>query len=260
MKKVFFFDVDGTIMYRKDNENCIPKGLKEEIIRLKNKGYGLFIASGRPKSFISDRLLDLGFNGFVLCNGSHVEVNGEMIYEQTIGYDHVKKLVEFLDTKECEYDFETSTYSYIDKKFVDFTNFFKGADIQEEQLVHDFDIDEAYNKALKIEISTSKDHQDILDYIKDKFKYDSHGTANSFEICNPHISKAIGVKKVLEHFNIDLNNSYAFGDGLNDLEMIEAVGHGIAMGNAMQELKDVANEVIGNVEDDALVTYLKTID
>ena len=66
--------------------------------------------------------------------------------------------------------------------------------------------------------------------------------------------------KGLEHLNIDKEHSYAFGDGLNDLEMIRYVGHGIAMKNAVDELKEIADEVIGHVDEQGLEEYLKTID
>jgi hydroxymethylpyrimidine pyrophosphatase-like HAD family hydrolase len=83
---------------------------------------------------------------------------------------------------------------------------------------------------------------------------------SSFEICALDISKASGVQKVLEHLQIDKEHSYAFGDGLNDLGMIKYVGHGIAMKNAVDQLKEVADEVIGHVDENGLEEYLKTIE
>nr|WP_318037445.1 HAD hydrolase family protein [uncultured Faecalibacillus sp.] len=83
---------------------------------------------------------------------------------------------------------------------------------------------------------------------------------SSFEICALDTSKASGVQKVLEHLQIDKEHSYAFGDGLNDLEMIRYVGHGIAMENAVDELKEIADEVIGHVDEHGLEEYLKTIE
>ena len=115
------------------------------------------------------------------------------------------------------------------------------------------------HRTLKIEISAKKDHDKIIEYIADKFYFDHHGTANSFEICALDTSKATGVEKVLEHLNIDKDHSYAFGDGLNDLEMIKYVGHGIAMKNAVKELKEVADAVIGHVDENGLEEYLKRI-
>ena len=239
MKKVLFFDIDGTLL---NSELKIPEGVKRELKRLKEAGYYLFVASGRPLAFISNQIIEAGFNGFVLCNGAHVELNHEIIYENRIPYEKVNDLMNLLENVDCEYDFETAT------------------DIRHEKLIISFDKEEVMHRTLKIEISAKKDHDKIIEYIADKFYFDHHGTANSFEICALDTSKATGVQKVLEHLNIDKEHSYAFGDGLNDLEMIKYAGHGIAMKNAVKELKDVADEVIGHVDENGLEEYLKTID
>lgn len=257
MKKVLFFDIDGTLL---NSELKIPEGVKRELKRLKEAGHYLFVASGRPLAFISNQIIDAGFNGFVLCNGAHVELNHETIYENRIPYEKVNDLMNLLESVDCEYDFETATDCYIDSAYHDFIEFFKICDIRHEKLITDFDKEEVMHRTLKIEISAKKDHDKIIDYIADKFYFDHHGTANSFEICALDTSKAKGVKKVLEHLHIDKEHSYAFGDGLNDLEMIHYVGHGIAMGNAVDELKKIADEVIGHVDEQGLEEYLKTIE
>ena len=67
----------------------------------------------------------------------------------------------------------------------------------------------------------------------------------------------MAVEKVLEHYHIDRSEAVAFGDGNNDLEMLKAVGHGIAMGNGSDELKEIAEEVCGHVADDGIYHYCK---
>ena len=240
MKKVLFFDIDGTLL---NSKLKIPEGVKRELKRLKEAGHYLFVASGRPLAFISNQIIEAGFNGFVLCNGAHVELNHEIIYENRIPYEKVNDLMNLLESVDCEYDFETATDCYIDPSYKDFIEFFKVCDIRHEKLIISFDKEEVMHRTLKIEISAKKDHDKIIEYIADKFYFDHHGTANSFEICA-----------------LDKEHSYAFGDGLNDLEMIKYAGHGIAMKNAVKELKDVADEVIGHVDENGLEEYLKTID
>ena len=196
VKKVLFFDIDGTLLNR---ELKIPEGVKKELKRLKDAGHYLFVASGRPLAFISNQIIEAGFDGFVLCNGAHVELNHKIIFENRIPYEKVIGLMKMLESVDCEYNYE-----------------------------------EVMHRSLKIEISAKKDHDKIIDYIADKFYFDHHGTANLFEICALDTSKATGVEKILEHLNIDKDHSYAFGDGLNDLGMIKYVGHGIAMKNAVR--------------------------
>ena len=253
MKKVLFFDIDGTLL---NSELKIPEGVKRELKRLKEAGHYLFVASGRPLAFISNQIIEAGFNGFVLCNGAHVELNHEIIYENRIPYEKVNDLMNLLESVDCEYDFETATDCYIDPSYKDFIEFFKVCDIRHEKLIISFDKEEVMHRTLKIEISAKKDHDKIIEYIADKFYFDHHGTANSFEICALDTSKATGVQKVLEHLNIDKEHSYAFGDGINDIEMLSTVGCGIAMGNADTQVKAIADEVTESVDENGVVRAL----
>ena len=70
-------------------------------------------------------------------------------------------------------------------------------------------------------------------------------------------SKAEGIKKLIEKLGFKMENVYAFGDGLNDIEMLQTVGTGVAMGNALDIVKEYADVVTTNVEDDGIVNGLK---
>ena len=69
MKKVLFFDIDGTLL---NSELKIPEGVKRELKRLKEAGHYLFVASGRPLAFISNQIIDAWFNGFVSVSYTHL--------------------------------------------------------------------------------------------------------------------------------------------------------------------------------------------
>ena len=124
-------------------------------------------------------------------------------------------------------------------------------------MLTDFNKDDVIDQCLKIEVNVPADKMDeIEDIIKDDFNYDKHGTENAFEIYSNVISKATGVQKVLEHLNLNHQDSYAFGDGLNDLEMIQLVGTGVAMGNAVPELKEVSDLVCDTIQNNGLEKVL----
>ncbi len=81
----------------------------------------------------------------------------------------------------------------------------------------------------------------------------------SMDIINAGISKATAVQKVLDYLEKDALNSVAFGDGLNDLEMLQYVGTGVAMGNGFEELKEAADLVTAKVSNDGIQKGLKKI-
>ncbi|MCV4732003.1 HAD hydrolase family protein, partial [Escherichia coli] len=73
------------------------------------------------------------------------------------------------------------------------------------------------------------------------------------------IHKAFGLQRVAEYYQIPQERVIAFGDEDNDLEMIEWAGYGIAMGNAIEPLKQVANDVTKTNEEDGIGVYLKAL-
>lgn len=260
MKKVIFFDIDGTLVHHQGETRNIPNKVIDQMDRLQKAGYLLFIASGRPFSFINDTISSYPFDGYILSNGAHVEYKKRLLFHKPMEYNQVKKLVKKLNSLECEYIIETKYKSYLNPTYRELYDFFIGCDINESLLVHNFNEDVIIAEALKIEVNAKDDvREEIESYIKDKFNYDSHGTKNAFEIYASEVTKAVGVTKVLEYLNIDRQNSYAFGDGLNDLEMLQEVGIGIAMGNAVEEAKLVANKVCGHVDEEGLYHALKEL-
>ena len=86
-----------------------------------------------------------------------------------------------------------------------------------------------------------------------------NGTGMTFELYSPRLSKVTGVSKALERLGIPREDSYAFGDGANDLAMIGYCGCGVAMGNAVDEVKAGADLVCGNIEERGLATVLREL-
>ena len=67
--------------------------------------------------------------------------------------------------------------------------------------------------------------------------------------------KGIGIEKILDFYNIERAHAVAFGDGNNDIEMLQSVGTGIAMQNASAQLKAVSDDVCGDVSADGIYHY-----
>lgn len=83
---------------------------------------------------------------------------------------------------------------------------------------------------------------DLAPYMAHEFTWD--------HVENP--DKGTGLTYVADHLNISTDDCYAFGDSNNDISMFKAAGHGIAMGNACDELKEIAEYVTDSVNDDGI--------
>lgn len=258
--KVLFFDIDGTLVNHDRGINEVPDGVKKKLKELKDAGNHIFIASGRPKAFISQSIIDAGFDGFILCNGAHVELEGKTIFDQPLIKEDIKELIALLKKLDCQYVFETKTKAYLHPEFKLLDEFFKTCHINEDEVAYEFNEEDIFKDTLKVEVNCTDENREIINsFIEGKFAYDSHGTSNAFEIFHPIISKATGIKKVLEYLDLDIKDSYGFGDGTNDLEMIKEVGTGVAMGNAVDELKEVADIVCKPVYENGLEEILNEL-
>ena len=89
------------------------------------------------------------------------------------------------------------------------------------------------------------------------FSYELHPDHHSLEIYSNEVSKATGILDVLHELNIDIKDSYCFGDGPNDVEMFETVGHPIAMGNAIEDIKKRAEIICPSVQENGVAIQLE---
>lgn len=262
--KVLFFDIDGTLVDSSRGIQEITDGVKQQLRRLKEAGHKLFICSGRPKVMLDQQWLESDdFDGFILANGGYVEINRQSIYEELMDYQLCVQTVNMLEKMNCDYMIETAQHVYIKPESQELYTFFKEVGFA-DKFIQDFDRDEVLHRTIKIEANVlNEDRKKIEEYVQNDFGYvinfDQHGTENAFEFYSPTLSKAIGIQKVLDYYHMIQKDTYAFGDGMNDIEMIKFCEVGVAMGNACDELKDCANLICDTIENQGLKKILKQL-
>ena len=79
------------------------------------------------------------------------------------------------------------------------------------------------------------------------------------EIAPRAISKATGLKKILDHYDFGMESVVAFGDNYNDIDLLQSVGWGVAVDNARMEVKAVANEITLPNKEDGVAAMLEKI-
>ena len=126
--------------------------------------------------------------------------------------------------------------------------------IEGEDLIRD-DI----NKISFLDSETSI--ETIRDEFKDKFNV-IHCTVpmfgeNSGELSVPGVHKALAIEYLIEHLGLSKETTFAYGDGINDMEMLQYVNYGIAMGNANEALKEIACDITGTHDEDGIYNSFK---
>lgn len=259
MKKIAFFDVDGTLIDCTNRIMDMSDRVKKAIKDFQKAGNKAFIASGRPYAFLNKELLNFGFDGFILVNGGQVLINNETKFLSSIDKEFVKDIVLNCEKLNIDYCLQGPKYSYLKEGFDKIKNYYKIYDISRDFLKFEFNIDDV--DTLKIEMFPSNEEgcKYCESLNKDNFNCFKNYPGEVYELYPVKNSKSKGVLKAIEFEKILLENSYAFGDGRNDIEMIQTVGHGVAMGNAVAELKKVSAEFTDSMKNDGVAIYLEKV-
>lgn len=252
MKKAVFFDIDGTIVDCLNGLTDMTPRVKKAIGALKTNGDYVFIATGRPYAFLNEALRNFGFDGFILTNGAYVKVKEKCIYKESIKKDFIKKLTYNFEQLNIQYILQGEKYSYIKDEYKKLHSFYDSYSISKQYLEGTYNLEDIDTYKIEMLCNDKKG----IDYCLSLGNGDSYHThnmdENSFELYSKTNTKASGILKVLEGLNIPIENSYAFGDGKNDIEMLSTVGCGIAMKNADDFVKSYASKVTGSVQNDGV--------
>ena len=234
MKKAVFFDIDGTLW---NYQMQIPESAVWAIRKLRENGHYAFICSGRSRSNIqSPKLLGIGFDGVVASCGAHIDFHKETAYQVLLTEKQVTYALNVLKKYHMPVVLEGPEYVYVNES--------------------DF-MDDPYVIHLRMSsIAPDVDEESFVKDMGEDFDVVIHGQG-IIEINPAGISKATGIRKVCEMLDIPHENTFAFGDSANDLEMLAYVAHSIAMGNGTEEVKNTAEYVTRSVDEDGILHGLK---
>ena len=254
MKKAIFFDIDGTLVDIRGGIHEISERVAKIIKKLQSHGHYVFIATGRPYAFLDDKLKNFGFDGFILANGAQVVIDGETVYSDPIKKRIVNEITAEFEERKIQHILEGDTYSYMKESCREYYAFYDEVGVSREYMKSDYNIEEVDAHKVEVWCPDEATLDICLSVIKRNPECGHFSSINNkiVEIYSKQNTKAMGILKAIEYLNIPVDNTYAFGDGTNDIEMLEFVGCGIAMGNASEEVKKYANEITDSVHNDGV--------
>ncbi|MBV7506098.1 Cof-type HAD-IIB family hydrolase [Bacillus sp. sid0103] len=249
-KPIVFFDIDGTLL---NEDKVIPDSTKKAVHLLQEKGVHTVIATGRvPKMFYWIQK-ELNIDSFVSMNGQYVVFDGQEIYANPINPERLQSISTLTASKGhalayCSHnDFKVSegNHPLIETSF--------------DSLMMPYPmIDEEFYQNRPIYLGhlycNQGDKQLYVNRYPDFDFVKWHDYA--YDFLPKGASKAVGIRKLLEYLDIDNEHCYAFGDGLNDLEMLTMIGTGIAMGNGVPEAKAAADLITTSASNHGILNGL----
>lgn len=273
MKKAIFLDIDGTLV---NDHLVIPDSAKLAVQKARENGHLVFICTGRPKSLISPDILEVGFDGMIGSAGGYIEMDEEVLLHVNVKKEDVKHVVDFFNLHGIEFNLESnigiftgkngnsrmrSTLEQLQKDNpnpkVDIEKGFESifdSIIESDDLIRD-DINKISFFGSKLPIESIK--QEFASKFTVIPSTVSAFGENCGEISILGVNKATGIEKIITHLNIKKEDTFGYGDSWNDLEMLEYVQNGIAMGNANEAVKKIANDVTDTHDEDGIYNSFK---
>lgn len=252
-KKVLIFDIDGTIL---DLEKNIPAGVEDAFKQARNNGHITVIATGRAP-FLAKAIVDqLQIDSYISYNGQIVQFEGKTIHKGVIDKGELKKLSEFAALKDQPLVYMDSNEMVSNvPDHQDVIESISTLKVGFPRKAEDFYLNNDIHQALIFcEKTVQKDYEKAfpnLSFVR------WHRV--SCDVLPRGMSKAVGIEILLEYLGKDVKDAIAFGDGLNDVEMLKFVGTGVAMGNAVDELKEHATIITNHVSENGLVNAMKKL-
>lgn len=253
MIKAIFIDFDGTLFSHRIEQ--IPKSTIKAIKLLNKKGIKSFLCTGRsPIEMTWFDLKDVELSGSILTNGQiGIDNNNKIVFSHPIQGELLDMIVDVFNKKEI------STYlTTIDDIYVNFVN---DAIVNTQKAVSSPvpPIGEYKGEGIYMASCFFENRKQEKEIYK---LFEKSGVLTSWQvgavdIVPKGISKAEGIDEMIKHYDINISETLAIGDGENDIEMLKHCGIGVAMGNSCEQIKNIADYITDDIDNDGLYNAMK---
>lgn len=265
MIKAIFIDIDGTL---RDSDRNLSSRTINAVKKVTDKGILVILCSGRPRKYTEQISRECFASKYIITSSGGMIYDYEenkVLYVNEMNKEALIKLYEIANSEDVRYIMNVGEGRVVNKvKHAD-------QEIQLDEDIKDFvynnpvvqctiadsDFDKIKNLIPKIDkvenVEIKNRHKSLLD---DKFKDDKTVFC---DIANINSNKGNAVKKLLEILNIPKEDTIAIGDDNNDLSMFEQVGYRVAVNNAIDIVKEKADEITLSNDEDGVAVYLEKL-
>lgn len=250
--KAVFFDIDGTLISFKNNR--IPESTQNAIISLREKGIKVIVATGRSINSL-DHIRHITFDGFITFNGTYcVTAEGTVMYKKYIDSGDVKNLVNYAQNFPLSYSLMYEDKVEINDATPEVVGMYAHINLPVPPVHDQNNIDTDH--VLQANIFLRPENENVFMESIMPNSSSSRWTPLFADVNRGGITKSTGIKHFCEYFNIEVSQTMAFGDGGNDIEMLKFTKIGVAMGNANDLVKNVADYITEDVDNHGIESAL----
>lgn len=270
MKKYIFVDIDGTLT---DSKKKVSKANIKAMNEIEKKDFEIVFCSGRTNDYLVDLAEKCHTSRYLISsNGSMVYDNKEktIIYQDKIPFNILETIYDYCKTNKMAISFNTEKNRYCN----DFLNYDINYEEKDTKRIRSIKDMETKNITQFVLGSYSYDEmtkvKEFLDTIPTleivnisttmKLKQIDSKDGFFYDVVLKGINKGTGIKNFIKTVKTTKDNCIAIGDHINDIDMFNAVGYKIAMGNAWDELKEKANYVTKTNDEDGVKYALEHLE
>ena len=262
--KLILLDLDGTLLTTDKRISAANYAALEQAAA---KGIYIVPCTGRFFNGMPEDVRNLPFLHYAITiNGAEIydAKNSRSIHSARISPQRAGEIFCALDSLPVIYDCFQDGWGWMDQEFYDQADLYEMGDVlavairkMRTPLVNFKQVIKDRNRGVQKIQMFYRDQElrrKMLDELKQWFPdiVVTTSLVNNIELNSRDAHKGIALLKLCAHLNIDPSQTMAFGDGLNDLTMLKTAGIGVAMGNAAQQLKDVADFVTDTNDNDGV--------
>ena len=249
-----FFDIDGTLLpFHADK---LPDSTIAALESLRRNGIKIFIATGRPPIHLSHlpAIAAVPFDGFVTMNGQYCFLaDGELLYSRAIDPASLRMLVPYIQQEKLSVGLiekDTSYYNLINDLSAEFCHHFG--------FTVDKDVAKRIETAPVYQLSAFLPEEKQEAFLRHCPGCTAVRWNDAFvDVLPADGGKTVGIDHVLQALGLTREQSIAFGDGGNDVEMLRYAGIGVAMGNGCPEAKAAADYITDPILENGLANALR---
>lgn len=267
MKRILFFDIDGTLAIPGQDPS---KETVDAIRAARTNGHKAILCTGRTERSVPDAVREIGFDGGIYSAGGRVIVDGKTISNHAMSRDMIEMIVTAMQKERLAFTLECLNENYIGgagllipkKLDTDDSN----SELQRMLIGPGTSRFSEYGNEPVYKVSFLAESQEqivrMTNALDDRVKvviFDNlvpDFPLLAGEVSDKNIHKGLALQRVCDYFDTSLELSIAFGDSMNDEEMLLAAGVGVAMGNSVERVKALADQVCETCADNGVANAL----
>ena len=255
-KKVIFFDIDGTIY---SYDKGVIEDTKDAIRELRRNGHLTFLCTGRTYPMVTDDIRNIGFDGVIAGGGTYISYGDRIILKKDIPDETANRVIKCMRANRIMPVPEGHEYLYFETEDKIKPVYKKAYDIYMNSIPDRISlIDDGNVRVAKISgaFDEKSNIEAVIEELSEEFRHVIHNE-KLLELIPKNFSKAEGIRQLINELELNWENTYAYGDSFNDLEMLQYVKYGVAMGNSHKDLFELVKYKTGDFDKGGVRESLK---